>query len=310
MQQFFEKPQTLTFRYCLFCTLVSIRATIQHVGFNNKQAMGVRRGEDIMGRMILDNAVLRLAMLALVTFGVSACASVPSDPEDRAAYEENNDPLEPFNRNVFAFNQFLDSYLFKPAAQAYRYVLPEPVRMRVGNVLNNLGEPVNAANNLLQGDAVGAGDSVARFVMNSTVGLAGVHDVATEMGAPEQAADFGQTLHTWGVGEGPYLVLPIFGPSNPRDFAGIIGDMTMDPWRYAANNQLHNDESFTFSATRYTLTVLDRRERSLDVLDALERDSFDFYAQMRSLYKQRRAKQLAGADVQTPAYASPAVTSN
>lgn len=264
-----------------------------------------------MGRMTVDNSIiLRMALVAILTFGVAACASVPSDPEDRAVYEENNDPLEPFNRNVFAFNQFLDSYLFKPAAQAYRYALPEQVRMRVGNVLNNLGEPVNAANNLLQGDAVGAGDSVARFVMNSTVGLAGMHDVASGMGTPEASADFGQTLHTWGVGEGPYLVLPIIGPSNPRDFAGLIGDIAIDPWGYVANDQLTNDESMAFRVTRYSLLVLDRRERSMDVLDALERDSFDFYAQMRSLYKQRRAKQLAGADVQTPAFASPSPTSN
>lgn len=263
-----------------------------------------------MGRMTLDNNVLRMALLAMLTFGMAACATVPSDPEERVIYEENNDPLEPFNRNVFAFNQFLDSYLFKPLAKGYRYVFPEQVRMRVGNVLNNLGEPVNAANNLLQGDANGAADSVARFVMNSTVGLAGMHDVATEMGAAEAPADFGQTLHAWGVGEGPYLVLPILGPSNPRDFAGLLGDMAIDPWGYVANNQLHNDESMTFRITRYSLLVVDRRERSLEVLDALERDSFDFYAQMRSLYKQRRAKQLAGLDVQTPAYASPSPASN
>lgn len=248
-----------------------------------------------MGRMNLDNNILRLVLMATLTVGMTACASVPSDPEERAIYDETNDPLEPFNRTMFSFNQFLDSILFKPVAEAYRFVFPSPVRDRVHNVLNNLGEPVNAANNLLQGDANGAADSIARFVMNSTVGLAGMHDVASGMGTPEAPADFGQTLHTWGVGEGPYLVLPIIGPSNPRDFAGLIGDIVIDPWGYVANDQLTNDESMAFRIVRYSLLVTDRRERSLDVLDALERDSFDFYAQMRSLYKQRRAKQLAGA---------------
>ena len=265
-----------------------------------------------MGRQmysISDSSLLKALMLVMLTVGLSACASVPTDPEERAMYEENNDPLEPLNRNIFAFNQFLDRILIKPAAQAYRFVFPDVVRGKVTNVLSNLGEPVNAANNLLQGDANGAADSVARFVMNSTVGLAGINDVATEMGAPEDQADFGQTLHTWGVGEGPYLVLPLLGPSNPRDLAGLGADMMIDPWGYVANNQLTNDESMAFRITRYSLMVVDRRERSLDVLDALERDSFDFYAQMRSLYRQRRDKQLAGAEVNgTPAYANPSPT--
>lgn len=265
-----------------------------------------------MGRQsnsILDSTMLKAFMLVMLVIGLSACASVPTDPEERAMYEENNDPLEPLNRNVFAFNQFLDRILIKPAAQAYRFVFPEFVRGRVTNVLSNLGEPVNAANNLLQGDPDGAADSVARFVMNTTVGLGGMHDVATGMGTPEAQADFGQTLHTWGVGEGPYLVLPLLGPSNPRDLAGLGADMMIDPWGYVANNQLTNDESMAFRLTRYGLMVVDRRERSLDVLDALERDSFDFYAQMRSLYRQRRAKQVAGAEVNgNPAYASPAPT--
>lgn len=242
----------------------------------------------------MNKSYLRLLLAGFLILSVGACASVPTDPEEKAIYDENNDPFEPVNRNIFAFNQFLDSIIFKPLAQGYRFVLPEFVRDRVHNALNNLGEPVNAANNLLQGDPSGAADSVARFVMNSTVGLAGIHDVSTGMGTPEATADFGQTLHVWGVGEGPYLVLPIFGPSNPRDFAGLLGDMTMDPWGYVANDQLRNDESTIFRATRAGLMVTDRRERMLDTLDALERDSFDFYAQMRSLYKQRRAKQLQG----------------
>jgi len=245
------------------------------------------------------SSMLRLLLIAIVSFtataGLTACATVPTDPEEKAVYDENNDPLEPMNRGIFSFNQFVDKYAIRPAAKAYRYVTPEFLRNGIHNMLSNLGEPVNFANNVLQGRRDDAADSVARFVMNSTVGLAGFNDVATGMGTPERSADFGQTLYTWGVDDGIYLVLPLLGPSNPRDAVGLGVDMALiDPWRYVANNQLTNDESFAFNTTRTALTILDRRERALDVLDALERDSFDFYAQMRSLHRQHRAMQLRG----------------
>ncbi|MGE3770922.1 MAG: VacJ family lipoprotein [Bdellovibrionales bacterium] len=255
------------------------------------------------------SVMLRLFLMAILVTSVSACATPPADPEDRAIYDENNDPLEPMNRNIFAFNQFIDKAAIRPAAQLYRFVLPEFVRVRIGNVLSNLGEPVNMANNLLQGNPEYAADSAARFVMNTTVGLLGMHDVATGMGTPQRSADFGQTLYVWGVTDGgPYLVLPLIGPSNPRDGIGLGVDIVMDPWSYVANNQLTNDESMAFRMTRYGLIVLDRREQMLDVMDALERDSFDFYAQVRSLYKQRRAKQLEGYDAATPGFANWAPT--
>jgi phospholipid-binding lipoprotein MlaA len=250
------------------------------------------------------SAFLRMFVLMMAVTGLSACATVPTDPEDKAIYDENNDPLEPMNRAVFSFNEFLDEIAIRPAAQAYRWAVPEFVRIRIGNVLTNLGEPVNFANNVLQGNGTAAADTVARFIVNSTVGLAGMHDVGADMGTPIRSADFGQTLYTWGVGEGPYLVLPLIGPSNPRDAVGLGVDIMLDPWGYLANNQLRNDESMAFRLTRYGLLVVDRRERMLDVMDALRRDSFDFYAQVRSLYKQRRAKQLSGYDVQTPGMAN------
>ena len=236
-------------------------------------------------------ALLFVSFLALTMGGLTGCASVPEDPAERAAYDEINDPLEPLNRGIFEFNYDVDKVILRPAAEVYRFLLPEEVRNRIGNVLNNLGEPVTFANNLLQGEVTKAGTTLGRFVVNSTAGVAGVFEVADDLDLREQSGDFGQTLNVWGVGEGPYLVLPLIGPSNPRDAIGYGVDAIMSPWSYiAAIDGRGTENRVTFSTLG--ATFLDRRSSSMDELDNLEKGSIDFYAQMRSVYRQYRNKQL------------------
>jgi phospholipid-binding lipoprotein MlaA len=135
--------------------------------------------------------------------------------------EDDNDPLEGLNRGIFEFNRVVDGVLIKPAAQIYRGVLPQQAQDSVRSFLRNLRSPVILANDVLQGDMDRAGSTIGRFLVNTTLGIGGLFDVASELGMPFHDEDFGQTLAVWGVGEGPYLVLPLLGPSNPRDAVGL-----------------------------------------------------------------------------------------
>lgn len=234
------------------------------------------------------------ALLLLVN--LSACATAPTDPSERAEFERNNDPLEPMNRTVFEFNQIVDRFLLKPAAQAYRFIVPDFARDIVGNVVYNAGEPVRMTNALLQGRATDAGKIFNRFLVNTTAGLGGMIDMGSESDLKPVAADFGQTLHVWGAPEGPYLVLPILGPSNPRDAVGFAVDAVAQPWGYIA-------EGYGGVATRNRYAIasvgaegLDKRTKYLDALDALEKGSLDFYAQLRSVSRQHRHAELGMAD--------------
>lgn len=202
-----------------------------------------------------------------------------------------NDPLESVNRGVFEVNDVLDRFLLKPLAQGYRAVTPSFVRDRITGILRNMSEPVTFANNLLQGNVSGAGTTLGRFLINTTLGGAGMYEVANEFGLKQQRGDFGQTLYTWGLSEGPYLVLPLFGPSSARDAVGLGVDSVMSPWKYltAMGGSTAGD---TFMITDASASGLSRREASLESLDALREGALDFYAQMRSVYRQYRAKEI------------------
>lgn len=232
-----------------------------------------------------------LAALFLLV-NLAGCATAPTDPAERAEFERNNDPLEPMNRKVFEFNQIVDRFLLKPAAQAYKFVLPEFAQNIVGNIIYNAGEPVRATNALLQGRASDAGKIMNRFMVNSTIGLGGMIDMGSESDLKPVDADFGQTLHVWGAPEGPYLVLPVLGPSNPRDAIGFAVDSVAQPWGYTVD-----ELGGRATATRYTIAstgafALDKRSKYLDALDALEKGSLDFYAQLRSVSRQHRNAEL------------------
>lgn len=205
------------------------------------------------------------------------------------AGEDDNDPLEGLNRGIFEFNRVVDGLLIKPAAQIYRGVLPQQAQDSVRSFLRNLRSPVILVNDVLQGDMDRAGTTISRFLVNTTLGIVGLFDVAAELGIPFHDEDFGQTLATWGIGEGPYLMLPILGPSNPRDVVGLASEWFLDPVNLYFTRK--EDEDWVPWA-RAGLRGIDSRARSIDALDELERTSLDYYAAIRSLYRQQRANEI------------------
>lgn len=222
---------------------------------------------------------------------LSACADMPKSAEERAEYTATNDPLEPMNRTIFDVNDFLDRLLIRPLAELYRVTVPQPLRDRIAGIVSNMKEPVIFANNLLQGEFSRAGTTLERFATNTTVGVGGMWDVADHWGMHQQMGDFGQTLYAWGVNPGPYLVLPFFGPSNIRDAIGLGVDSVMSPWGYIVRIN-SNDAENAFTIASLTAEGLTKREQNIEALDALHEGSLDFYAQMRSVTRQYRDKQL------------------
>ncbi|NBR78558.1 MAG: VacJ family lipoprotein [Alphaproteobacteria bacterium] len=224
--------------------------------------------------------VSRFILWASMAFALTACGARIDPSPDTA-----KDPYEGFNRQMFAVNMTLDSYVLKPVAKGYTYV-PRPLRRAVRNVIGNLAEPISFANNSLQGEWSRASKSATRFLVNSTIGVFGLFDAASSMGLKRQTEDFGQTLARYGVGEGPYLYLPIIGPSPPRDLAGMVIDWAFDPVTYA-------DNASSNAIGIYMVDGIDFRAENLGVLDEIERSSIDFYASIRSLYRQNRKSEIA-----------------
>lgn len=214
---------------------------------------------------------------------LAGCATPPpaDDPEAVAAYEEANDPLEPFNRGVFEFNRYFDSFILKPVAIGYRTVVPEFFRERVHTGLQTAAAPVVFANDLLQGKLERAGITFGRTLVNLVLG-AGIFDAATDIGLEYHDEDFGQTLAVWGVDEGAYIMVPIIGPTTLRDGGGMVADIFIDPWTYVFDT----DKEVLY--VRAGLIAADQRERNIEAIDNLEKTSVDFYAAVRSLYRQHR----------------------
>ena len=239
---------------------------------------------------------LRLAALAGVVLAVSAWATPPSEPVARAEFDRTNDPLEPMNRKILDFNLFLDRILIKPVAQGYRWAVPEFGRNRMRNFLDNLGEPVIFINDSLQGEFSRANTTAGRFLFNSTFGIGGLWDQASRIGMERQTGDFGQTLYAWGVPDGPYLMLPILGPSNPRDAVGIGVDSYLDPFRYLARHYGANNAGLY----RWIAFGIDERSRNIESFDEIQKNAIDLYAQLRSLWRQHRAAELRHGEPAPP----------
>ncbi|MEZ5932542.1 MAG: VacJ family lipoprotein [Alphaproteobacteria bacterium] len=200
-----------------------------------------------------------------------------------------DDPLETLNRGSFEFNLFLDRLLLRPVSELYRLVTPQAVRTGVSNFMFNLSTPVTVANDLLQGEPRRATESVGRFMFNTILGFGGLVDVGGMLGMPERhREDFGQTLAVYGVKPGPYVMVPLFGPSNPRDLAGFAVDFLFDPLTFFASSDLS-------LARRGTETVA-TRERNLETIDELERTSIDFYAATRTLSRQLRDNEIRNGE--------------
>ncbi len=217
--------------------------------------------------------VLSLVLL----FGVTACAH----NEDASAV---HDPLENINRTTLQLNDAADRAILAPIAKGYRKVTPHAGRVVVGNFLKNLNSPIVMGNELLQGDIEGFGNATARAVINTLAGFGGILDLAEQGGIPHQPEDFGQTLAVWGAKPGPYLMLPFMGPSNVRDLSGNIVDGLADPLRL----YLFNIDEEPLHYIRVGSGIVSKREELIEVIDDLRRNSFDYYAAVRSAYTQQR----------------------
>jgi phospholipid-binding lipoprotein MlaA len=226
----------------------------------------------------------KLAALATCA-ALAGCASLSSD---RGAPD---DPLEPVNRAVLDTNTALDNAFIKPMAEVYREVLPATVRDHIRSAIDNLAEPRILVNDLLQGRANAAAISFARFLVNTTVGMGGMVDLATRQGLPKQTGDFGQTLYTWGAGDGPYLVLLFFGPSNLRDAVGLGVDLFTTPPALIVTGHAGVVTGFSIG----TVDGIDLRSRNIESLDEIMAGALDYYASLKSISWQRRQAQLREA---------------
>lgn len=237
----------------------------------------------------------RRTLSALVLVAAAALCGCATVSGRGGCGDTQRDPLEPLNRRTFAFNLALDRAVIKPVARAYRFLLPEAVRDGIRGVVDNLKEPRVFLNDLLQGRGTAAGITAKRFVINSTVGLAGIRDPAARWGLPRQSGDFGQTLYAWGVADGPYLVLPFFGPSSVRDGVGLGVDLYANPVAQAGSPDVRREVGFATGAA----DGIDLRSRNIETLDELERSSLDFYAYLRSVTRQQRQSVLREAKAPT-----------
>ena len=223
-------------------------------------------------------SVRSVSVAAVLALGACATSGNPQDP------------YENFNRQMYGFNDGLDRAVLEPVAKGYRAVTNEPIRGGVSNFMDNLGEPVTFANEVLQGKVGNAAGTVGRFVLNTTIGIVGIFDPACAMGIKRTDEDFGQTLGRWGFGTGPYLVLPFLGSTNPRDLLGKGADIAMNPINYA---EFDGDD-----ATRIGLAAtggISAREGAIETVDSV-RDQIDPYTTVRRFYVRSRAAAIGNSD--------------
>lgn len=221
-----------------------------------------------------------LLSLALMLTTACATTSVAND-------HEQEDSLESFNRAMFTFNYNLDKYILKPVAEGYRAITNQDVRNRVSSALSNIKEPISVVNQLLQGEFLQSGISASRFVINTTLGLAGTFDVASGWGLKGKEDNFERTLAKWCVKDGPYIVLPFIGPTTPRALVGMTVDGFTSPV-YWLTDGTHEDGLYAYGAYIGVKTVV-TREALLDLSNDLERNSVDFYTTMKSAYLQNKS---------------------
>ena len=244
-------------------------------------------------------------ILVTLFIGLFTISSVIADTDGENSMSKKNprdvkDCFEKLNRITFAFNQGLDKVIFKPVAKTYR-ALPSSVRAGTGNALNNISNLVTIPNNILQGDLKMAGINTGRFLVNTTVGIVGIIDVAEKLGFPEyEKEDYGQTLGTMGVGEGCYLVIPVLGPSTLRDATGSFANMLGgDPWyNISAGKETQHFSDFDYWASKAT-SGIDFRAKNIESFENLEKNSMDFYASVRSLYLQDRQQKIMNTNTIT-----------
>lgn len=226
----------------------------------------------------------------LLSIMLAGCATAPpqSDPAAYQAYQQQNDPIEPTNRFFYAVNDKLDRYAMKPVAKGYVAITTQGIRNHVGNFVSNIGEPARLVNFMLEAKPRDAGTSLVRFVVNSTIGIGGIFDPAKGFGYPQTDTDFGLTLAVWGLPAGPYLYLPVFGPSGARDVWNLPAEFYATPMAVAPASAALTD----FGYAETGLHLIDTRAKYLQPIDQIERTALDPYATFRSLYRQSRDSQL------------------
>ena len=246
------------------------------------------------------------SLIIILTFTILSNYSIAGDDgniklsERKNGYVEVKDCFEKVNRGIFGFNQVLDKIIFKPLAKGYR-MFPQPIRSGTSNVLNNISNVVTIPNNILQGKFKDAGINSARLVINSTIGIAGIFDVASYYGLKKRdKEDYGQTLGVWGAGPGCYFVLPVLGPTTVRDTIGSVANVVGgDAWY---NVTVANDTQY-FSEADYWVsrlgTGVDFRAKNIESFESLEKNSVDLYASVRSLYLQDRYRKINNIDEST-----------
>jgi len=237
--------------------------------------------------------------LSILGFAPAGCATPPpaSDADAVAEYNEAHDPLEPMNRVFFEANDAIDRNVLVPVARGYRAITTEGIRDSIHNFLANLNAPVILANDALEAKPRRAGDTLARFVINSTVGVLGLFDVADGLGYPTHDSGFGTTLAAWGVGEGPFLYLIVLGPTNPRDLVGFGLDIVTDPLSWVTGGAALT----AFDWSRVGGSAITTRERLLDPVEQIKKTALDPYATFRSLYRQHREAQIDEVSTDTRA---------
>ena len=213
---------------------------------------------------------LTMPLAILLLIFISSCSTTSAS---------KNDPLEPINRAIFGFNEVVDDNILQPVAKTYKYITPDPVETGVSNFFSNVGEVSTIANDVLQLKFDQAGNDLARFSINTTIGILGIFDVASSMGFQKNREDFGQTLGYWGMPQGPYLVIPFFGASSFRDAPGLYADQQISPIE-----QLHNKEELALT----TLNIVDIRARLLRATRILDTAAKDKYIFIRESYLQQR----------------------
>lgn len=221
----------------------------------------------------------KFALIAAITAFSTACTQLSDGSE--------NDPWEPFNRGMYRLNYVIDGLVLKPITQVYRGVMPERGQTMVHNFVINLEEPITFGNSVLQGDPENSFTSLWRFLLNSTIGVGGLFDVASEVGLKGRVTDFGETLALYGVESGPYLFLPILGPSGARDGIGRVADAFMHPAMYVDGNGT--------SIALWSITAVDTRSDKYDLIEDIQKTSLDPYVTFRSYYTQHRANNIKKA---------------
>ena len=203
---------------------------------------------------------------------------------------ETHDPFELTNRTIHEFNDKVDQFILRPASIGYSY-LPNPLEKSISNALRNIGEPINLTNYIFQGDVESSLNALGRFLINSTIGLFGLFDVADKMGLKKNYTDFGYTLEIWGVPEGDYLVLPFFGPRTTRHLVGNVLDLITNPLNYYLQ-----DEYILVRSSPTLLYALSSRSSNMETIDNLRETSIDYYSSLKSIYTQNRKSFSINAD--------------